>query len=58
VLLFLCCCSVPWVDDNGNIRVNRGYRVQVSAVCAETPCILSGSAIAPVFDMGVCECLV
>ena len=22
---------VPWVDDNGNIRVNRGYRVQFSS---------------------------
>ena len=22
---------VPWVDDNGNIRVNRGYRVQFNS---------------------------
>ncbi len=22
---------VPWVDDNGNVRVNRGYRVQFSS---------------------------
>lgn len=21
---------VPWVDDNGNFRVNRGYRVQMN----------------------------
>lgn len=24
-----CCRSVPWVDDAGNIQMNRGYRVQV-----------------------------
>src|SRR5699024_3509696 len=23
---------VPWVDDNGKIRVNRGYRVQFSSL--------------------------
>ena len=23
---------VPWVDDNGDIQVNRGYRVQMSSV--------------------------
>lgn len=27
-------CSVPWVDDAGNIRVNRGFRVQVRPAAA------------------------
>lgn len=27
-------CSVPWVDDAGNIRVNRGFRVQVGLAAA------------------------
>jgi hypothetical protein len=25
-------CSVPWLDDAGNMRVNRGFRVQVRCV--------------------------
>jgi hypothetical protein len=29
LLSALLSCSVPWLDDAGNIRVNRGYRVQV-----------------------------
>ena len=37
---------VPWVDDNGKVQVNRGYRVEFNsaigpykggAVCASTP---------------------
>ena len=35
---------VPWVDDNGKVQVNRGYRVQFNsaigpykAVCASIP---------------------
>jgi hypothetical protein len=29
LLLGFLFCSVPWLDDAGNMRVNRGYRVQV-----------------------------
>ena len=36
--------SVPWVDDSGKVRVNRGFRVQFNsaigptrAACASTP---------------------
>lgn len=40
---------VPWVDDQGRVRVNRGYRVQMSsaigptrAACASIPRSTSG----------------
>ena len=27
----MICFRVPWVDDNGKIQVNRGYRVQFNS---------------------------
>jgi hypothetical protein len=24
-------CSVPWIDDKGNVQINRGFRVQFNS---------------------------
>jgi glutamate dehydrogenase/leucine dehydrogenase len=26
-----CRCSVPWIDDKGNVQINRGFRVQFNS---------------------------
>ena len=28
---------VPWVDDKGEVQVNRGFRVEYNSACASTP---------------------
>ena len=28
---------VPWVDDNGNVQVNRGFRVQFNSAIGPLP---------------------
>ena len=38
---------VPWVDDNGNVQVNKGYRVQFNSAIGPRP--LQGRPALPPF---------
>jgi hypothetical protein len=47
--------SVPWLDDAGNMRVNRGYRVQVR--CADLGASLLLHSSSGTASLCCCACV-
>ena len=47
-------CRVPWVDDHGEICVNRGFRVEMSSAIGPYK---GGLRFHPTVDLGVLKCI-